>query len=334
MSKTIYAGIDVSKAKLDLAMLFPNGSCRDMGEFENIKDGIHSMIAKASKQAKKVRAKHIHFAVESTGKYSNAVVSALRNENGSTVSCVNPAQVNYFGKMTMVRTKTDKVDAKLIATFCSVTKPQPIPETTPEFKKLRELSRHRCYLVQQCAHQKTYLESVEDVTLRQSILSIIDQFKAMIKEVDGLISQHLKSHGSLAHNVDLLCSIPGIAKQTAVTILTELHPERGNGKYTKSVQSAHSGLAPSKRESGAFKGVERISKTGNALLRKSLYMPAMNAMRNNPFVKELYDRLLAKGKKPKVALIGSMRKLLMFSIGVLNNQTPFDPHWVSIHPNA
>jgi len=108
------------------------------------------------------------------------------------------------------------------------------------------------------------------------------------------------------------------------------HIEDGKSLNVKA-QVAHAGLAPKERKSGSsINGKTRICKTGNASLRSALYMPAMSATKHNPALREFYQRLISKGKLKMVALVAVMRKLLVYAIGILRNNTPYNPDWTKI----
>jgi len=135
----------------------------------------------------------------------------------------------------------------------------------------------------------------------------------------------------LAADRDLLASIPGVGSQTASTVLAELPPL--DRVPTARAAAAYCGLSPREFRSGAsVRGRTRLSKSGNARLRKALYLPTLTAVRFNPLHKGFFERLVAAGK-PRMQAVGAcMRKLVMIGYGVLKNRTPFDPDWYSIIP--
>jgi len=127
---------------------------------------------------------------------------------------------------------------------------------------------------------------------------------------------------------DLLESIPGVGRQTAATVLAELPPV--DRLPSAESAAAYAGLAPREFRSGAsVRRRTRLSKAGNARLRKALFLPAQTAVRFNPLLKEFFARLVGAGK-PKMQAVGAcMRKLVMLCYGVLKNRAPFDPAWAS-----
>ena len=153
------------------------------------------------------------------------------------------------------------------------------------------------------------------------------------KEIERLkkqIRQHFKDHDGLKHDAQLLQSIPGIGELTAWDILAEL-PDVSQFDSAQAV-AAYAGLAPREHRSGSsvFKKT-RLSKQGNARLRKAMYFPAVNALTWNPIVKAHYERLRAAGKIRMVALAAAMRKMLMLCYGVLKHQKPFQADWHCQH---
>ena len=156
-----YVGVDVSKHKLDIAFTTDGDTFLNEITVKNTVKGCKNLIEYVEEWEQKNNCK-IHVGLEATGKYSKKALEGLYKRD-IQVSHLNPTQVHYFSKTKMLRTKTDQVDSRLIAQYCQTMTP---PEYTPRDvakDQLRELVRHRDYLIEQQAHQKTYLESVEDV---------------------------------------------------------------------------------------------------------------------------------------------------------------------------
>jgi transposase len=129
----------------------------------------------------------------------------------------------------------------------------------------------------------------------------------------------------------LVTSIPGIGEQTALKLLAELYDIAAYP--TANAVDADAGLSPAKHESGhSVHRRPKLCKVGKTAVRAALYLPALNAIRHNPIVKHLADRLKAKGKLPMVIIGAAMRKLLHLVYGVLKHQQPFDPHWAHSIP--
>jgi transposase len=163
------------------------------------------------------------------------------------------------------------------------------------------------------------------------LTSIKATMRFLEKESEGLkkqIREHFKSHEGLKHDAELLQTIPGVGEISAWDILAEL-PDVSQFDSAQAV-AAYAGLSPREHRSGSsIHKKTRLSKQGNARLRKAMYFPAVNALTWNPLVKAHYERLRAAGKMRMVALAAAMRKILMICYGVLKHQQPFQTDWNS-----
>ena len=237
------------------------------------------------------------------------------------VSVVNPARVKGFSMSRLSRVKTDKADCELIAYFCQAMQPdlwQPAPLHVQE---LQQWVRRLDSLITNKHQESRRLEGACNI-ISANIRIHIDFLDKQIEEIEELISSHIKKHQDLNDRNKLLASIPGIGEKTIGVILAFLNVENFNS--AKQV-AAFVGLNPKPRQSGSsVRGVGRISKTGDANLRKAFYMPALTAMRFNPIIKNFSERLSSTGKSKMVIVIAAMRKLLHIIYGVLKNKTPFN----------
>lgn len=324
----IYSGIDVSKDKLDIALASNGTEIISSATFENNLQGFKMLFNWVKKHCKGYS--QIHFCMESTGIYHESISEYLQEQTNTLVSVINPYQSKSFAASRFIRTKNDKVDAKVLTHFCAITKPSETVKLPEEVKKLRRLVRYLNTLIKTRAKEKTRLHSCRDTDVADVLKGTIKFLSQSIAQVEKLIKEHVKNNPKLKHQVELLKSITGIGDKTAWRILAEIHVEDGISLNAKA-QVAHAGLAPKERQSGSsINGKTRICKTGNADLRTALYMPAMSAIQNNPILKEFYEKLISKGKPKMVALTAVMRKLLVQAIGVLRNNTPYDPNWSKI----
>jgi len=327
--RTLYCGIDVSKASLDCALTVDGKKVLASKKVANTPGGFATLTRWFHGYREKKGCNRIHLCIESTGRYSASVAEYFEEQEGIWVSVVNPSLPRAFGKSLLLRTKTDAVSALLLAFYVATVKPEPNPRISPELKELRSLVRHLEYLISRRGEEKSHLESVVHEAVAASIREIIGQYDRQIEETQAKISSHIDQNPSLKEKVDLLTSIPGIASMTAQLLICELHGENGRGLLSAKRQTAHAGLAPRMRESGSsVHGKPHICKIGSKRLRKCLYLPAVVAIRYNPLIRSFYHRLREKGKPKMVALAACMRKLLVIAVGVLNNKTPFDEQWV------
>jgi transposase len=261
-----------------------------------------------------------HCCMESTGKYGNALALFLHTNN-HVVSIVNPAKIKYFMKSQLARSKTDFVDAKLICSYCEIFKPsqwQPLPTETQE---LQALVKRLDTLNNMVLQEQNRLENVASI-IENSINNNILYLKNEIKSIEKMIVKHVDGNLALKKDSDLLKSIPGIGEKTTNKTLAFLCHIKD---FEKAKQvAAFIGINPQHAQSGTSLNHSHISKTGDAELRKMLYMPALVAIQCEPSIKTFYEKLVAKGKPKKVAICAVMRKLIHIIYGVLKSQKPFN----------
>ncbi len=269
------------------------------------------------------KAEELHVCLEATGGWSEAVALVL-HESGHTVSIVNPSRVRAFAQSELLRTKTDAIDAALIARFCRLHRPDRWTPPAPENMALQGLVRRHCSLTQMRADEQNRRQAPGLTAMVQaSIESVIEHLAAEIHQVDREIEQLFKDHVPLAKQRDLLTSIPGIGETTAARILGEM-PNIAKFRDVKAI-AAFAGLSPKHYQSGSIQGRSRLAKTGNAQLRHALYFPAVVAMRHNPIILRQATRLRERGKHNMMIIAAAMRKLLTLAYGVLKSGRPFDP---------
>ncbi len=219
------------------------------------------------------------------------------------------------------------MDAELIARFCLAQAPPAWTPLPAEVRELQALVRRLESLVEMRVAEENRLEAgiiVEAVTA--SVEELINHLSTQIKHTQLLIRKHIKDHPRLKAQSALLDSIPGIAQTTAATILAEI-VDITHYKSARQV-AAYAGLVPRERTSGSsVRGRTRLSKIGNARLRRALYFPAITALRCSPFFQAWAQGLQERGKC-KMSIIGAvMRKLIHLVYGVLKSGKPFDPEW-------
>jgi transposase len=312
-------GIDISKKDFHVVLL--TGETRTKPrKFTNDPKGFESL----QQWLKQKEIEQMHACMEATSIYGDALAEFLA-ALGFGVSIVNPARIKGFAKSELLRTKTDSVDAALIARFCAAIKPALWQPTAPEIKELQALVRRLDSLQEIVTAEQNRLETATATVaeLTQSHLDYLKQQQELIKQ---LISDHFDQHPHLKQQHDLLISIPGIGSQTAAVLLAEIG--RIEDYQNARQLAAHAGLTPCERSSGtSVQGKTRLSCTGNSRLRKALYMPAVVSMRHNPLLKAFSDRLLDRGKAKMQAIGAIMRKLVHLAFGILKSQQPFDPNY-------
>jgi transposase len=243
------------------------------------------------------------------------------------VSVVNPAAIKAYDQSHLSRTKTDRVDAALVAGFRSERKPPAWRPPAPEVHELQALVRRLESLTEiHTAEQNRLSSGIAVEAVRESVEELLGHLCEQIKRTEARIRKHISNHPELKRQRELLDSIPGIGETTAAALLAEVQ-DFSQHKSARQV-AAFAGLVPRERQSGSsVKGRVRLSKIGNARLRKALYFPALTALRCSPFFQHWAEGLRQRGKS-KMAVIGAaMRKLVHLAHGVLKTDQPFDPEW-------
>jgi transposase len=312
-----HLGIDVAKAKLDCALRHPDGKCKSK-VVANTPEGFKALTHWLSKQG----ATTVHVCMEATGVYWEAVAEVLA-AHGMTVSVINPAQIKAFGASRMVRTKTDKVDAQLIAGFCAERSPAPWQAPSPSQQALRAMVL-RLEALQTMRTQESNRLQVAREAVKPGITEHIEWLDKKIDALIKAIREHLDNDPKLKDKQALLDSIPGLGERTIATLLAFYANFDRFGNARQAV--AFVGLDPRQHESGSsVKGKPRLSKVGHAFLRKALYLPAMVTLYKTAWGKRFRERLAAAGKPPKLIIGAMMRKLLQVVFGVLKSGKIFDP---------
>lgn len=306
-TSVVFVGIDVSKKWLDVAVIPSNESWRT----ENTDEAIHALMERLrARQTERI-------VVESTGGFEVRLVTELY-KNGLPVSRVNPARVREFARSIGQLAKTDKLDAKVLARFAEAVQP-PLTRLPNEAEQaLSALLARRKQLLEMLTAEQNRLETAP-TGIRSSLQEHIQWLRDQGKKLDREIDKFIQTHPDFKHKDEILQSTPGVGKVTASTLVANL-PELGecDGKQI----AALVGTAPFNRDSGFKKG-KRSIQGGRAEVRQVLYMAALSATRHNCIIKTFYQRLLAAGKKKKVALVACMRKLLT----ILNAMLAHHSYW-------
>lgn len=314
-------GIDIAKLKFNVCLIHKGGKLKHK-VLPNNSTGFEQLLDWLSKQS----APRVHAGLEATGTYGEALALYL-HQAGHTVSVINPAAIKAFAGSRLSRTKTDRVDAELIARFCLAQAPplwRPLPA---EVRELQALVRRLESLIEMRVAEENRLSSIITVdSVRQSVEELLNHLNQQIKRTEELIREHLHNHPRLKEQSQLLDSIPGIAQTTAARLLAEIVDIT---QYRSARQvAAYAGLVPRERQSGtSVRGRTRLAKIGNARLRKALYFPAITALRCSPFFQAWAEGLRERGKSKKSVICAVMRKLVHVAYGVLKNGKPFDPEW-------
>jgi transposase len=311
----VYVGIDVSKEQLDVAS--DDGAF--VAQFSNDEEG-HSELTKRLLQVQPTLV-----ALESTGNYQLEVSLVLQAAK-VPLAVVNPRQVRDFARATGVLAKTDKLDAVSIARFAAAVKPtaQPLPDD--KTLELEALLTRRRQLIGMIASEKNRLQSLfgpaKQSAAAQSIRDTMSHLIKQLNKLDRDLRKRLEASPAWKAKEDLLKSVPGIGKVTAMTLAIDL-PELGTLDRKKI--AALAGVAPLNRDSGKSKGKRRIW-GGRATVRTALYMACYASLRHkkDPTVSR-YQKLKEANKPHLVAIVACMRKLLTILNAVVRDQKPWDP---------
>jgi len=309
-------GIDVSKDYFHVELGL--NEKRRNRKFANRAAGFAELSVWLGKQ----KVPQVHACLEATGIYSEELALYLQQQ-GHRVSVVNPVQVKAFGKSELLRNKDDRPDASLIRRFCEQKRPLAWTPPAAELRQLQALTRHLEGLLQTRQQQMNRLESARSKEVVKSLRKLVQYLEKEIAQTEKQISGHIAGHPELKQQSELLDSIKGIGERTIGILLGEINFKQ----YRTARQvAAHVGLTPQNNRSGTINGKTRLSKIGNARVRKALFLPALVAKRHNPLVNSFCARLAANGKNKMQVVAAAMRKLIHIAFGVLKSGQPFNPN--------
>lgn len=309
-------GIDLGKAKFQVTLLFPDGRRRRKA-CANSPAGCAELLGWMAHHG----ATHVHACLEATGTYGDLLATTLVDA-GHAVSLLNPAIIFHYAKSRLARAKTDPVDADLIADYGAKEHP---PTWTPVPREVRELQalvrRLDALLGMQTDERNRAQAGALTAAVQQSIEAVLAHLATQIDTVRHQIRDHIDQHPGLRAQRDLLTSIPGIGDATAALLLAELF----NKAFTSARQAAaFAGVVPRPHDSGLHQGRRVMCKLGPSRLRKGLYFPAIAALRFNPSLQPLAQRLRSAGKPPMLIIGAAMRKLIHVAFGVLKSGRAYD----------
>jgi len=304
----ITAGIDTSKAKLDVAA---HGR-PERWQVENTAAGWRRLACAFAKLGVTL------VGIEASGGYERGVVGYLR-EQGFRVLVLQPLQVKAYARVQLRRAKNDALDAALIAAAAGFIEQ---PTIEPD-ARLMEMADHLTFVEQieeDVARIKVRMEHVAEPRLRRLMMTDITRLKMRRAAELARLVRQLRAHDDLGRRLDLVLSIPGIGERTALALIIRM-PELG--RVSREQAAALAGLAPFDDDSGQHKGQRHIA-GGRARLRRSLFAAALPAaFRWNKALVALYARLTARGKAHNAALIACARKLLIYANTVVARGTPW-----------
>jgi transposase len=317
-------GIDVSKASFHVCYLADSKARPQTGNF-NADDEGHAKFLKWLDRVG--TSQSLHLCLEETGCYGRALAAFL-HKAGHHVSLVNAALIKNYGRSLNLRTKNDRVDARLIAGYTLERVPPRWQPLAPQHQALRDAARRRDQLMGMILQEKNHLEASASPDIAESINETITALQTQLTAIETRMDGIIAADPGLKHNADLLDSIPGIGKITARHLLAELPPL---DSFTTARQlSAYAGLTPREHQSGtSVNGRPRLCKQGRGGLRKIFFMPAVSLMgsKSGP-LRRFADRLLGAAKKRACVVGALMRKLSALVFAILRSGKPFDPNYI------
>lgn len=300
-------GVDVSKNWLDVHIHPKNEDYKIANSAKGISGLLKILLGYNINQ----------IACESSGGYENLLLN-LCADAGYKVWQIDPKRIKAFIMSQGIKAKTDKIDAKMIAKFAHLQEPEYVKHKRSDNNdKIRALVRRKTDLTEIAAVEKKRLKGPTGYYCKERIEGLLTFISKEINELTAEIENLIAQDNEMKECKEILESIPGIGAATAAALIADM-PELG--KIENKQAAALLGVVPYTKQSGIYQGVETIS-GGRAAPRQALYMAALAATRYNPVMKDFYNRLRSNGKKPKVAVVAVMNKLIVTSNAMLKKKT-------------
>jgi len=309
-AKQVYVGIDVCKKWLDIA-IHPVGHVE---RFENAAKGHRRLL----RWLLEYRVALV--VVEATGKLHRGVHRAL-HEAGMAVAVVNPLRSRLFAVSAGVLAKTDAIDARLLALMAEALRPRQVVPLSDVMESLQELMRIRGTTIAERTGIVNQIGACVCAFVRRELQRRERALSASISRIETEIKRLIDNDARLSARYAIVLSIPGVGPVAAAALVIGLAEL---GTCTAKQAAMLAGLAPVACDSGDLKGARHI-RGGRGEVRCALYMAALSAARHNPQLKVFHDRLIAAGKRPKVALTAVMRKLVALANTLLTANRPWRP---------
>lgn len=308
MDTVYYVGIDVAKDSMEVHIR-PSGETFRCGTDTA---GLRELVGKLKSLPPRI------VVMEATGGHET-IIAATLDDAGVAIAIVNPRQVRKFAEGLGLLAKTDTIDAAVIARFAEVVAPAPRPVPEPDQVALRALLARRHQLVEMIVAERQREARAVNQLIRRSHAAMVRQLKAEIARVEKAIGQIIDGSPLFRGKEDLLRGIPGVGPIVARTLIAEL-PELGT--VNRHEIAALAGLAPYSRDSGKFRG-KRWIRGGRPRARALLYVAAMAAIRGDGPLALFYRRLVGAGKLKSVALIATMRRIVVIANAMLRTGQPW-----------
>ena len=312
MSDALYVGIDVAKDSLDVAsdpaglkLCLPNDPAGWQELLDCLQNHQPALIV-----------------LEATGGYERQLAGELV-QAGCNVVVANPRQVRDFARGMGQLAKTDAIDAAILAQFARIVQPKPRPQPSEQAEVLSELVTRRRQLTGLLTQESNRLPLARYVKVRKSLQKSIRALEQQVIDLDKLIHDNIQSDDGLRRKDEIVQSFKGVGPGTSSMLLSHL-PELG--RLNRQQIAALVGLAPWACTSGKWIGQFKIW-GGRKEVRSMLYMAAIAAIRCNPAIRRFYQRLIAEGKRFKVAITACMRKMLVILNTMVRNDSLWSPNF-------
>lgn len=291
-------GVDVSKSNLD-AFCHENNTYK---KFDNSESGISKLLA----WVKKLPGSSLVI-IEPTGGYEIALQNKILATDSINIAKVNARQIRDFARAKGRIAKTDSIDASILAEYGKLIKPRNLALTSENKRELAALVSRRQQLTRAIVKEKTKLDRIVSKLVVKNINEVIEFLDEQLKTINKAIKNTIKNDQDMREANKILQSVAGVGDATASLLLAEL-PELG--RIDNKAISSLVGVAPHNVDSGNMRG-QRCIQGGRKSVRNVLYMATLTAIKWHDKISQFYRNLIARGKKPKVAITASMRKLVI-----------------------
>jgi transposase len=257
---------------------------------------------------------NLHLICEATGGYERALVCGLQAAD-VPVTVVEPGRVRHFAQAEGRRAKNDPIDAAVLSNYGRTFQPKPTPKCPVAHQQLEALTTRRRQLLETRTAETNRADHYTHPVCQRQHRQLLKLLETQIAHCEAAMTQVIAAEPSLHAKAQRLQTIAGVGPIVAATVLAEM-PELGQLSAPKA--AALAGVAPYDDDSGPHKGIRHIG-GGRSVVRCALYMAALSAVRHDPILKAVYQRLRRNGKKPKVALVACMRKLIILMNRLIQN---------------
>lgn len=318
---TLYIGVDIARSDFEAAWW--DGATRQarrLGRFANDPSGFTQFSAQVQRLQHQQGRRRVHLVAEPTGGYEQRLVEHAQTLHWR-VSLPNPRQVRDWAKGAGVRAKTDRCDARVLASFAAQQRPPAQAPLPPEVQALESLLRRREDLEKMLRQERNRQGAVAQrpgaaEAVGASLAGMIEALEAAQAEIEQAIEEHLRQYPQLGEQAHQLRQLPGVGAKNVLPLLVVLHRWHAytQGAGEAKGLTAYVGLDPQPYQSGSsVYRPTRISRQGNRRMRQLLYMGALGGTRGHNRLRAFYQRLVARGKPKKVALVAAAHKILVWA---------------------